>query len=109
MKIHSQAYTKIGGIILFTFLSLNSAIAYSQDRQKSTENTTKLTNAKLNILPAIPKKIERKKRDPKAALAKLPVTNVLPTLKVIATKVALSKRKQLPDKETSQKRFSHLS
>ncbi len=104
MKIHSQAYIKIGGIILFTFLSLNSAIAYSQDRQKSTENTAQLTNAKLNTLAAKPKKIERGKHKPKAALAKLSVTNALPTLKVIATKVALSKRKQLPDKETSQKK-----
>ena len=104
MKIHSQAHTKISCILLFTFLSLNSAIAYSQDRQKSNENKTRLIYAKLNTLAAIPKKIEREKRESKAALAKLSVTPSLPTLKIIATKVVLIKRKQLPDKETPKKK-----
>jgi hypothetical protein len=104
MKIHSQVHTKISCILLFTFLSLNSAIAYSQDRQKNNENTTQLTNAKLNTLAAIPKKIEREKLESKAALATFSVSPALPTRKIIATKVALTKRKQLPDKETLNKK-----
>ena len=101
MKIHSHAYTKISGFICFTFLSLNSAIAYSQEKQNSYEDTTHLIGIKMKTLPSIPKKIKLEILKPKAVLAIKSEIPSLPTLKVVATKVVLTKLKQLPNKKTS--------
>jgi len=105
MKIHTQARTTISGFILVTFLTLNSAIAYSQEGQKSNEDINQATDVKLDELPALPKKIELKKLQSKAKLAPLSEVPLLPTLNVIASKSVITKLKELPNKDTTGKGF----
>ena len=90
MKTHTQRQTKIGGVILFIILSLNSAMVSGQDKPRSSESIAVLTDDKLNILPAVPKKVDREKREPAAELTALSITSALPTKKSIATKAAVT-------------------
>ena len=90
MNICAQRLTKIGGVILFAILSFSSAMVASQDKQKSSESNTILTDNTLNIFAALPEKLDHEKRQPVAELAALPIIATLPTKKNIATKATVT-------------------
>jgi len=96
MKIHTQTRTTISGFMLVTFLSLNSAIAHSQENQKSNGDITQVTNVNLNKLPSISKKLELEKLKSKTKLSHLPEIPLLPALDVVATRSAVAKLKNHP-------------
>ena len=90
MNIRAQRLAKIGVVILFAILSFSSAMVSGQDKQRNSESIAILTDNKLNILAALPKKFDREKREPVTELAALPIISALPKKKNIATKATVT-------------------
>lgn len=72
MKINFQAHTKISSFILISILSLQTTVAYSQEKHVKNTVEHQKTNVNSKVLPVKPNKAKREKFPFKATLASLP-------------------------------------